>query len=138
MFIIESEEEWKEVLDKAENPAQRAESIINHLVQQTKVYHEDIIKLNKRIEITGILFTLICLENEKDIKETLYIKLSEEYKIVLEERDLVKEELDEMRKKVWDLETKIAQQQEDNSSIHYAVCSNAQHIPETNEKIWQR
>ena len=45
-----------------------------------------------------------------------------------------------MRMKVWDLENKVRQQKEDESSIHSAIwtSANAQHPPEMNEKVWQR
>jgi len=63
----------------------------------------------------------IPLEIDKDIKENLYAKLSEEHKLIMEERDTLKEELTQKRKEVWDLEYKVNQQTEDLTSIQNSL-----------------
>lgn len=101
----------------------QAEMKINQLVKQVHAFHEELVKKNKRIEYIGECVHLhrLCIEKDKDLKDALYAKLSEEHKLVMEERDKLKEDLNEKRKEVWDLEYKLTQVQEDQTSIHGPV-----------------
>lgn len=58
------------------------------------------------------------IEKERDIKDTLYAKLSEELKLVTEERDKLKTDLSDKRKEAWELEYKLKQQLEDKQGIY--------------------
>lgn len=51
------------------------------------------------------------------MKDKLYAKLSEEHKLLMEEHDVLKLDLNEMRKKAWDLEYKLQQHVDDQTSI---------------------
>lgn len=55
------------------------------------------------------------------MNDKLYSKLSEEHKLVVEERDNLKEELNQKRKEVWDLEYKVNQQIEDMTAIQNSL-----------------
>jgi phage pi2 protein 07 len=55
------------------------------------------------------------------MNDKLYSKLSEEHKLVIEERDNLKEELIQKRKEVWDMEYKINQQIEDMTAIQNSL-----------------
>jgi 16S rRNA A1518/A1519 N6-dimethyltransferase RsmA/KsgA/DIM1 with predicted DNA glycosylase/AP lyase activity len=60
---------------------------------------------------------IIFIEKEKDMRDKLYAKLSEEHKLLMEEHDVLKLDLNDQRKKVWDLEYKLKQHVDDQTSI---------------------
>lgn len=103
----------------------QAEMKINQLVKQVHAFHEELIKKNKKIDYIGECVSVhgFRIEKDKDLKDALYAKLSEEHKLVMEERDKLKEDLNEKRKEVWDLEYKLTQVQEDQTSIHGSTCA---------------
>ena len=104
------------------------EAKINHLVSQVHQLKQELASCAKLRDRYGKLFPLFdfllifyILEKEKDMKDTLYAKLSEDHKLLMEEKDSLREKLTEQRKQCWDLEHMLAEQTDDQANLLKAL-----------------